>query len=496
MSLSRMATSQPPENAPLNAEASQGTILVSSPVDPEFTSPVDPRELNDKLNAHKRAKELNDNPASPSTENASHPGQQPPSTDDNSHSQQRPRFTGYLHRGKRRELNELTGEWEVKDENEAPSTGYRDRKTFPDDKSKVFVVTYFPNGEQDTVWRNPTSDHNTIKEYLEVKENSPNSWRWVYCEGLHGETLQLIAKETGGRGSAEYIKRDSHAPERLYLHFIDQSTKLYVLFARTGPCFNPRKQLISKILGYADRGDSRVSCTLLTHPYRKSVPESNIRIESEQENVILLLVIKLNTAALKNTNVNLKVFIDAMHDDKSINIPLVSKNAQYMLKDQMGLVDLLAEEIPDFIRQAEAISNLAFNTLTASNNRFLKVIAGVTTLLLPLTLVISLLSMDSLNSRVNNSQDKILDEEESVNGNHILTSAFQDLENSNRVDRLNRGRDKVYDAEPDQFSPNPLGSPLRGNTMNSPAHVKARTNSGWLGTSIQEEPQQSRGGQL
>lgn len=85
-----------------------------------------------------------------------------------------------------------------------------------------------------------------------------------------------------------------------------------------------------------------------------------------------LLVIKLNTAALKNTNVNLKVFIDAMHDDKSINIPLVSKNAQYMLKDQMGLVDLLAEEIPDFIRQAEAISNLAFNTLTASNNRFLK----------------------------------------------------------------------------------------------------------------------------
>ncbi|PVG02773.1 hypothetical protein CPB86DRAFT_794133 [Serendipita vermifera] len=509
---------------------------VSSPIGPEFTSPVDPRESNDRLNTHKCAKELSDNPTSASTENSLRPRQQHSATNGGSHSQQHHRFTGYLHRGKRRELNELTGEWEVKDENEAPSTGYKDRKTFPDDKSKVFVVTYFPNGEQDTVWRNPTSDHKAIKEYLEPEEKSPDRWRWVHCEGLHGETLQLIAQETmwpveeflrifsRSRGSAEYIKGDLHDPERLYLHFIDQSTRLYVLFARTGPCPNPRKQLMSKILGYANRGDSRASLRLPEDPslmiygifraiiqdlrhsahylhfltekaYLKATSESS---QNKKLTYFLvygllsrLLVIKLNTAALKNTNVNLKILIDAMHDDKSTDIPLISKNAQYMIKDQMGLVDLLAEEIPAFIRQAEAISNLAFNTLTASNNRFLKVITAVTTLLLPLSLVIGLLSMKPLSDNVENHQlniilgtisgaivfcllifflwpyllhsgrDKILDEEESVDGNHLLMSAFQDLENSNRVERLSRFRDKVYDVEPDQFSPHPLGSPLR-----------------------------------
>jgi hypothetical protein len=65
------------------------------------------------------------------------------------------------------------------------------------DKSKVFVVTYFPNGEHDTLWEDPTSEEKEIKEYLKLKEKSPICWRWVHCEGLHGETLQLIASETG-----------------------------------------------------------------------------------------------------------------------------------------------------------------------------------------------------------------------------------------------------------------------------------------------------------
>jgi hypothetical protein len=120
---------------------------VSSTGDPEFTSPVDAQELKEKLNAHKRANETSDDPASrtcdsigrgsrpdscfllASTANSPRPDQNP-----NYHSQKNRKFTGYLDRGKHRELNELTGKWEVKLENEAPATGHKDRKTFPDGK--------------------------------------------------------------------------------------------------------------------------------------------------------------------------------------------------------------------------------------------------------------------------------------------------------------------------------------------------------------------------
>jgi hypothetical protein len=39
----------------------------------------------------------------------------------------------------------------------------------------------------------------------------------------------------------------------------------------------------------------------------------------------------------------------------------LKKDDRYMLRDQMGLIRLLFEELPEVTRQAEAVSNLAFN---------------------------------------------------------------------------------------------------------------------------------------
>lgn len=180
---------------------------------------------------------------------------------------------------------------------------------------------------------------------------------------------------------------------------------------------------MGKILYYADHGVSRASVRLPEDPslmiygifhaigqdLRQSALYLHLLTEKAYHKAILepsrsrkmgqfygllsrLVIIKLNTAALKNISINLQDFIDAMHDEKSTNIPLISKNTQYMIKYEMELADFLAEEVADWIRKAEVISNLAFNILTASSNNFLKVIAAVTLLLVPMTLVISLLS--------------------------------------------------------------------------------------------------------
>jgi hypothetical protein len=40
---------------------------------------------------------------------------------------------------------------------------------------------------------------------------------------------------------------------------------------------------------------------------------------------------------------------------------MLKKGDRYMLRDQMGLIRLLFDELPEVTRQAEAVSNLAFN---------------------------------------------------------------------------------------------------------------------------------------
>lgn len=39
----------------------------------------------------------------------------------------------------------------------------------------------------------------------------------------------------------------------------------------------------------------------------------------------------------------------------------IDPERRFMLKDQMGLITLLSQELPDVSRRAEAIVNLAFN---------------------------------------------------------------------------------------------------------------------------------------
>jgi hypothetical protein len=52
--------------------------------------------------------------------------------------------------------------------------------------------------------------------------------------------------------------------------------------------------------------------------------------------------------------------IPGLHD-RSNDIYIALRIDSYMLKDQMGLVRLLFEELPEISRQAEAVGNLAFN---------------------------------------------------------------------------------------------------------------------------------------
>lgn len=74
--------------------------------------------------------------------------------------------------------------------------------------------------------------------------------------------------------------------------------------------------------------------------------------------------------------------------------PLISDDTQYMLKDQIGLITLLFEELPEVTRQAEAVANLAFNSLSFNTNNLLRLLAVLTMASVPLTIATGVLGVN------------------------------------------------------------------------------------------------------
>jgi hypothetical protein len=100
-----------------------------------------------------------------------------------------------------------------------------------------------------------------------------------------------------------------------------------------------------------------------------------------------LFILSLDATSLKNAALNLVDAADRMHnEDEDLkaagnppnpkrlvsertrcvvqskrNICAADTSHRFMLKDQMGLITLLSQELPDISRRAEAIVDLAFN---------------------------------------------------------------------------------------------------------------------------------------
>lgn len=107
-----------------------------------------------------------------------------------------------------------------------------------------------------------------------------------------------------------------------------------------------------------------------------------------------LIRIKLDTTSLRDAATNLIIFVDSMHTHRKEKKPLVSEDTRYMLKDQIGLITLLFNELPEVTRQADAVANLAFNSLSFSSNNLLRLLAILTMASVPLTIATGVLGVN------------------------------------------------------------------------------------------------------
>ncbi|KAG8850630.1 hypothetical protein FRB91_008916 [Serendipita sp. 411] len=226
----------------------------------------------------------------------------------------------------------------------------------------------------------------------------------------------------------------------VYLHGLDQNQGSRYFFWHGGgkyPVFitcstkDPKDSSVTRLFDFVDRGCSRPEIILRKDPslmfygivraviqdLRFSVHEISDAMETafqrgtsqpKQSNLAYfyhlqdrLFILSLDTTALKNAATNLTAAAERMaateqqaqSNDDPLEVRLISERTLIMLKDQMGLINLLSQELPDISRRTEAIVNLAFNTLAFKTNNLLQILAVITIASLPLTVVTGILGI-------------------------------------------------------------------------------------------------------
>ncbi|CCA69250.1 hypothetical protein PIIN_03149 [Serendipita indica DSM 11827] len=357
--------------------------------------------------------------------------------------------SGYLPRNMKRILNQ--GKWVLETDNmendaDAALDIYQDRDTFKEDECTVQIVTFHTAGDRYSEWADPATDHGDIRRRLAATAEAKDTWRLIHCEGLHGPTLKLVAECTGwnprefsrvftwSRASVEKVEG------RLLVHFINQSTQIYVLYSEsTTPLTfilctgrNPRHNFMNRLWDFVDRGDSRQKNkvwedpSLMLYGILRSIildlRQTAFRVQRSMDSAYKkamqrpsrdnlaffyqlkakLLGIKLDTTGLKNAVTNLNIIAKEMHrrtrgSTDSGERPLISQNTRYLLNDQAGLITLLVEELPDLSSQADAVGSLAFNTITFNTSNLLLLLTIITLASIPLTILSGLLGINWFN---------------------------------------------------------------------------------------------------
>lgn len=360
---------------------------------------------------------------------------------------------GYLLKGWRRALRDHEGEvrwWYTQSEKDgadavfqkepptitdasySPPDIFADGNLFPDAETTVQEVEFRKETPVPSKWYPPVKDIDAIEKLL----NSPmphDAWRWVHCEGLNGPTLKALAKTVdwplrkfGGiftwtRASMEW------SDGVILVHFQNQSTRLFIWHGGgkypvliTCTTLNSLDSSMTRVLDFVDRGCSRPEIVLRkdpslmfygilraviqdlrfsVHEIGKLMGEAFVRSTAQPTQANLsyfyhlqdrLFILSLDTTSLKNAAANLLYAAEQMEGRPNA---LISERTRIMIKDQMGLISLLNEELPDIVRRAEAIVNLAFNTLAFRTNNLLQILAVVTVASLPLTVVTGILGI-------------------------------------------------------------------------------------------------------
>ncbi|KIM29061.1 hypothetical protein M408DRAFT_127552 [Serendipita vermifera MAFF 305830] len=317
---------------------------------------------------------------------------------------------GYVPRGHHREADE-NGVWRiVKDpiQGRIAQDIYEDHGTFMEASATVQIVTFYKTEERQAEWANRLKlpkNSDKLAATLKQKGDPNKTWRWIHCEGLHGPTMKTIAKETGWpldkfAGIFAWTRPSSEwANGCLRVHFLDQLTPIWMLFREdeSNPVFitctklDPNPKLRTRWEDFVDFGDSRPNLLLRKDPslmlyammraiiqdlrftasqkHKDMTAAYNLAMSKPSQKSLQyfyelqqsLIRIKLDTTSLRDAATNLIIFVDSMHTHRKEKKPLVSEDTRYMLKDQIGLITLLFNELPEVTRQADAVANLAFN---------------------------------------------------------------------------------------------------------------------------------------
>lgn len=110
---------------------------------------------------------------------------------------------GYLTRDVKR-IRQADGSWKfVKDVVNGtadipydPPGPFGDRRYFPDDRTTVQVVEFHRESGLPPNWHRELVGSAEIAEAI-AEPVPAKSWRWIHCTGLHGPTLEVVAKAAG-----------------------------------------------------------------------------------------------------------------------------------------------------------------------------------------------------------------------------------------------------------------------------------------------------------
>ncbi|PVF95617.1 hypothetical protein CPB86DRAFT_787858 [Serendipita vermifera] len=321
-----------------------------------------------------------------------------------------------------------------------PPDNFLDTDLFPDDETTVQIVEFRKDAAVPAKWYAPLNTPDAVTATLAAPPLYEHAWRWVHCSGLHGPTLKAVALATGWhlrkfggiftwtRASMEW------ADDVILVHFQNQGTRIFIWYGGgkypvliTCSTLNPRETSITRLFDFVDRGCSRPEVVLRTDPsllfygvVRAVIQDLRFSAHDVSEKIRVvfehgvsrpshskleyfyylqdrLYVLSLDATGLKNAAINLNAAADKMHERfHGTNDPkrLISERSKVLLRDQMGLIDLLSQELPDINRRAQAIVDLAFNMLAFGTNGLLQLLAVITLATSPLMIATGVLGMN------------------------------------------------------------------------------------------------------
>ncbi|CCA69242.1 hypothetical protein PIIN_03141 [Serendipita indica DSM 11827] len=309
---------------------------------------------------------------------------------------------------------------------------------------------YFPDVEFHRESGLPPNWHRELVGSAEIAEAiaepvPAKSWRWIHCTGLHGPTLEVVAKAAGWdprkfagvftwtRPSMEFAKG------LLLTHFINQSIRFFtwqgggsdpvntfITCATADPSTSPN--FMERLFDFVDRGCSRPEVIISKDPslmyyglvraiimdLRYEVRTIHVDMEKKYNKMMsqpsrgnlaefhalqtTLINLTLDTTGLRLAVASLNAVAEKMHGPDQKEIPLLSQETRDRLLDQMGLIRLLENELPFIINRAENMGNWTFNMFAFDNNNLLQLIAVATILSLPVTIVTGILGINWFDS--------------------------------------------------------------------------------------------------